>query len=602
MALGAAVYTPMLNNITNIKTFNNCLESAGKDIVFYKDGITSTVTVHKNKDKDGIFLRVNGKTDASYYSKPNGDMRTQWLLGFLPVSIHQNPERVCVIGFGSGITAGAVNQSSKVKTIDTVEIEPAVMDAEKFFTEGNFNVTRSPKFKLHIADGRNFILASKDKYDVIISEPSNPWIAGIGNLFSKNLYQIAYDKLNEDGIYCQWLQLYSTNPETLQMIINTFYSVFPYGSIWMSDCTDIMLIGSKKEIPIDNKLLESSFNQNEKIKRYMTDIGFTQPYQLAAHHVLDSNGIRAYIQGGKLNTDDLPLLEFEAPMHLYLLNNTKELVSILFRFHDNSLNNFINIDSTTMNKVDFYEDLSRSAVSLGINTQAIEFLNKAIEKDPRNYKSILALAKLQKDNGDLLKSSFTLQDAINIEPTKTEAYLRLIELYNETGRLDKCKEIIEKAIKNAPQESVLIENKLVLDIYLKNYQEALLINTKLLKHEPENTRYLNYMGKIYFEMGKYKEASQWYEKTLKKDSFNFKALTGMGDICKNKEQWIEAVKFYEKAKEVKPDDENISLKLAYAYEKAEMAKNAESIYRELIFKDYYNPKARSGLLHKSLSE
>src|SRR5262249_7539675 len=136
-------------------------------VLYYHDGLTSTVSVHREGNQ--LFLRVNGKTDAG----TGGDMQTQVMLGHLPLLVHPHPRRVLVIGLGGGITGGAVARHP-VERLDIVEIEPAVVVASRFFTSENGAVLDDPRVRVIVTDARAHLLTEAERYDVIISEPSNP--------------------------------------------------------------------------------------------------------------------------------------------------------------------------------------------------------------------------------------------------------------------------------------------------------------------------------------------------------------------------------------------------------------------------------------------
>ena len=192
----------------------------GHQVLFYRDGISGTVAV--TREGDHVFLRVNGKMDAGTAV----DMPTQLMSGHMPMLLHQDPRSVLVIGMGSGITAGAVARHP-VQRLDIVEIEPAVVEASRFFAHIHGDVLKDPRTRVVFADGRNYLLTTPQRYDVIISEPSNPWIGGLASLFSVEFFTIARQRLRPGGMMLQWIQGYNIVPEDLRMVINTFRSVFP---------------------------------------------------------------------------------------------------------------------------------------------------------------------------------------------------------------------------------------------------------------------------------------------------------------------------------------------------------------------------------------
>lgn len=306
MSSGSAVYAE------NYARFGMDFDAAKKETLFYRDGISSTVSVHQEEDR--IYLKVNGKVDAS----TGADMPTQILIGYIPIFYHENPEDVFVIGLGSGITARAVLDFPQIKSVACAELEPAVIEASAFFSKINDDIIHNPKFKIRIDDGRNALLASREKYDLILSEPSNPWIAGVSNLFTDEFYRISKNRLKPGGIFCQWFHLYGMHPASVKMVLRTFFSVFPFGAVWQADGVDLMLLGSNKELSFDYGRLKRSFLKNRRFQESMKILGMKAPAAFFAYYITESAALKPLFETALLNTDDLPLLEYSAPRSLYL--------------------------------------------------------------------------------------------------------------------------------------------------------------------------------------------------------------------------------------------------------------------------------------------
>src|SRR5437762_75836 len=177
-------------------------------------------------------------------------MITQLAVGWLPVFYHSNPQSALVIGYGSGVTVGAVAGIKAVAEIDCIEIEPAVFAAAPWFSEINRRSYESPKLHMIFNDARNYMNVTRKKYDVIISEPSNPWIAGVASLFTAEFYDRAAQVLKRDGIFAQWIQLYELDPEDLRMILYEIQRKFPEVSVWVTD-SDLIVIGSRQPQKLD---------------------------------------------------------------------------------------------------------------------------------------------------------------------------------------------------------------------------------------------------------------------------------------------------------------------------------------------------------------
>ena len=202
------------------------------------------MSVHRSKSSENIYLKVNGKVEASTV----GDMPTQVLLGQIPMLLSGSREDVLVIGLGSGITVGSVS-THPARRITVAELEPAVVEASRLFAHVNFHVLKDPRVQVITYDARNYLLVTPAKYDVIISEPSNPWMAGVSNLFTREFFLLGSRRLKPAGIFCQWLQLYKISPENLKSILATFHQVYPNLLVFEVENYDLIILGSFRAHP-----------------------------------------------------------------------------------------------------------------------------------------------------------------------------------------------------------------------------------------------------------------------------------------------------------------------------------------------------------------
>jgi len=412
--------------------FNNF--STG-NILFHKDGISSTVAVYNT---DGtLFLRVNGKTDASTGS----DYGTQLISGYLPVFYHDHPEDVFIIGLGSGITAKAVLDFPEIKSVTCGEIEPAVVEANCYFEAYTDKILSNPRFNIKVDDGRNLLLSSKKKYDIIISEPSNPWIAGVGNLFTKEFYEISRSKLAKDGIFCQWFQFYSMDCKDIEMILRTFYSVYPEGVVWIGSYGDFILLGSEKELLFDYERFCNYYYNNDNIYNSLNSVGIDTPDVLFIYYVMKQGELP--LKKGILNTDDLPLLEFSAPKSLYLDTVDKINMKYFYQYKKSIIpplkDKKIVRDLTynfSIKLFDFYYST--------IPEFADVLLNKLLEKGPENYALNMVKVKRQIKINKILMAEEELLKLISKYPSNYQSYFELLELYKSQGMTLKANNILTK--------------------------------------------------------------------------------------------------------------------------------------------------------------
>lgn len=292
------------------------------ELLFYKEGHSSTITVAREKQfqpkplgnqlVESILLINNGKIDASSYA----DMPTQILLGHLGVLLHPDPKDVLVIGLASGTTAGSALQHP-IESLTVVEIEEAMVEASRYFDHVSHAPLQDPRTTLVVNDGRNFLLVTHDRYDVIISEPSNPWMSGPSNLFTKEFFQLAHAKLNDNGIFVQWVQMYAMSPGNLKALIKTVQAVFPAVHVFSGLGTlNLLLVASNKPIPLNVRHLYERL-ERPAVRADLARMNINSVTDLLAHFRLGPQEVAALVQDAPLNTDDNALIEFAAPKDLF---------------------------------------------------------------------------------------------------------------------------------------------------------------------------------------------------------------------------------------------------------------------------------------------
>jgi spermidine synthase len=289
-------------------------------MLYYKEGISSTVCVleYDVSRKDGLpvkALRVNGKTDAT----TSGDMASQLYLALAPLFAHPDPKDVLIIGLGSGITAGVATHFDTIKNIEIVEIEPAVIEANKFFRVESHAVLEDPRVSTHVGDGRNHISFSAKKYDVIISEPSNPWMSGVSNLFTLENFRQARDKLRKNGIFCQWFHAYQMSNDDFFMIMETFARSFAHVNLFRVNKGDYFLLGSNEPITFDSTRIRNIIRQNKDLQNDLKEFSHHGSNIVEGSFLLKDRDLRSLLSrlNPKVNTDDLLYLEYSAPKRLY---------------------------------------------------------------------------------------------------------------------------------------------------------------------------------------------------------------------------------------------------------------------------------------------
>ena len=310
MSSGPAIHALRYLKEARANSLGSVLRATG--VLFYRDGLSATVSV--NRSGEHLVLRVNGKPDAS--TDPL-DMQAQLMLGHLPLVVHRDPASVLIVGLGSGITAGAVARHP-IRHMEVVEIEPAVVTASSFFTRENRDVLKDPRLRLVMADARNYLFTTPELYDVIISEPSNPWIGNVASLYTLESFRLARSRLRPGGVMAQWVQSYSLLPEDFKMIVSTFRTVFPAMTIWNVSQVDYVLIGTTEPVPVDLGRLKAIYQSSEGLRRDFAQSGIIDWPGLLGYYMLGGTDVSRFVGDAPLNTDDRLRLEFSAPRALYL--------------------------------------------------------------------------------------------------------------------------------------------------------------------------------------------------------------------------------------------------------------------------------------------
>lgn len=328
------------------------------DLVYYHDGLSTTVTVERWGRH--YALKNNGKVDAS-----NGDdMPTQITVSAYPMLMHQQgPEGldVAVIGFGSGVTVGTT-LSFPVHSVDVIELERSIPEAARFFEDVNlleyqldhFPFVQMDRLTIINDDGRNYLASTDRSYDIIISEPSNPWITGVSDLFTVDHFRIAKRRLRPGGVYCQWVQLYEMSPENIKTIFRTFSEVYQNVVVFAADdrSSDTVVIGSDAPLTFDLERFQHVWALEQvpgrmSVPEQMERAYLHTPYDVFARVLLASRDeVRTYAQveehrhgdtwetdyastnmrtcegadcrrrAVSINTDDNAIIEFAAPRDL----------------------------------------------------------------------------------------------------------------------------------------------------------------------------------------------------------------------------------------------------------------------------------------------
>lgn len=281
------------------------------ELLAYRETADATFAVYRHQRTDFRFLRINGFEAAS------DERVSQYMpmMAHLPLLLHPAPKRVLVIAFGSGSTAGAAAQHP-IEQLDLVDISRTVYELAPYFAAANHNVLADPRARPWVEDGRNFVGATRERYDVITSEPMPPKFATMVNFYTRDYYLAARARLTAHGVICQWVPFHLLTPEDARMIVRTFLEVFPHASLWMIRNTGL-LIGTVEPVALDPRELAARMEE-PRVRADLARLGFRTVDNLLASFALDAAALRAFSAGAPVMTDNNPYLEFSADQPVFL--------------------------------------------------------------------------------------------------------------------------------------------------------------------------------------------------------------------------------------------------------------------------------------------
>ncbi len=469
-------------------------------ILFFKEGMHTTVTTELSVSGN-IFLRVNGKTDASLAL----DMRTQLLSGYLPMLFHPDPKSALVIGQGSGITLGAVTQFPADK-IRLVEISPAVIEGSRYFDPFNHHALDDKRVTLKLEDGRNHIALSEDRYDVIVSEPSNPWISGVGALFTVDFFKMLKKRLNPGGIACIWVHT-NMSPDSFKSIIRSFSGEFPHVTMWESIAgDDYLLIGSETEYGLSFEKAQH-YLSHKTVGHDLNRIGINNVPDLLSLMIMSREKLLQFSASAPMHTDDNSLLEFNAPEYVY-----KDERAVLVR----QLTPFIALEpefvrfSQTDTKV--REKVEKKLAQLQRSESQIEDIKKKAELE-----RLLDQAMEEFNVGNISGALKSYKRILQIDPEHVMTYYNMGNIFRELKLTDKAESAYLKTLEINPFYVFGSISLARLHVFSGQPDKAIQVLRDALKWYAGDQEISLYLGLAYSFKKDSEKAIQEFEKSLQWD-------------------------------------------------------------------------------------
>jgi len=565
LAFSAALYGNDFDGRLSVKEV-----AATNDVLFHAEGLNESVAVVRSDDH--VALRINGKVDAS-----TGDIRTQLLFGHLGATFHPAPRRVLIVGFGSGMTVSAVARYPDVERIDCVEIEPAVLRAAPYLDSLNRGVLSDPRVHVIFDDARNFLLTSSDKYDLIISEPSNPWMAGVATLFTDEFYDAARRRLAPGGIFIQWVQAYSLAPADLRMVAATLAPHFPELTLWRADESDLFLLARTNPVPLRFDRLRSLWH-NAALRQDFASLEVQSPEGLAAYFLLDDAAVRTLAQGAPHNTDDRTLLEYHAPKTLLRPDLFAENQIMINQLRTGPL-------PGPLDKSEFTRAMEagvRTALDLNDPTNAQRFLSALQTQQPESASAAVAQARLDLLRGALTDAKASLETALTLDSDSPEAMHWLVIARSRDGQATEARSLVDEILKRHPDNLDALTDQMELAAERKDFRLALVAQMARMKvlGDPPPFEYCR-LGSIWIKMANLVEAELTFLRGTLKDPYSYACSLGLGELYRASGRLALARQYLEKIIREYPNaDPNNYKSLADVYSSLGDVASAKGILRK----------------------
>jgi spermidine synthase len=443
MSSAPAVYARIYLGAGEGRRFSQLV--AEETVLFYRDGRSGTVAV--TRQGPYTLLRINGKIDAGTVR----DMPTQLMAAHLPLLVHPSPRTVFILGLGSGVTAAAATRHP-VERVDVLEIEPAVIEAARFFADEQDGALDDLRVRVVIGDGRSFLLSEGSRYDVIISEPSNPWVQGMAGLFSAEFFALAKERLRPGGMMLQWVQSYNLAPDDLKMVVATFRGAFPATSVWEPTPGDFLLLGSAEPAPLDLGRLRARWEALPRVRADFERLGIRGWAGMLGFFALREDDAARLGAGAGLNTDDRLPLEFSAPRSLYVDTSLPNRV-LLGWFRRASLPELTPESAREIERAESRYWMGVGCLRRGAPADALAQFERALALDPAHAASALGASTAALQLGRPADALAFARRALAREPAQPAALFLAGAASWWLGQRDDAGRFFERAVALEPQNA-----------------------------------------------------------------------------------------------------------------------------------------------------
>jgi spermidine synthase len=330
LAVGIAVELDANKMTAGVFRHGELAASRDAEILFARDG--KTATVHLVKYPEAVSLRTNGKSDGSINLEPGGtrgtDEITMVLTGALPLALRPQIRTAAVIGIGTGLTTHTLLQSLDIERVDTVEIEAAMAQAARGFMPRNSGAFADPRGTILIDDAKTFFSTRGRRYELIVSEPSNPWVSGVSSLFTREFYRRIRAHLVPEGLLVQWIQLYEIDPSLVASVLRALGEEFPHYAVFAASDHDLLIVAAERPLPLPPR---AEVFEHPGVAKELWTVHVYSGGDFDARYL----GNRATLEplfasyGMPPNSDYAPVLDLNAARQRFMEKSATELVALL---------------------------------------------------------------------------------------------------------------------------------------------------------------------------------------------------------------------------------------------------------------------------------
>ena len=570
------------NNI-NLKLMTS-MRPAGGSALMIEDDVNATVIVYEvNGFRE---IDINGVQTAG----TDPAMRTtQILQGHIPMMMHPNPEKVLMVGFGTGETARICTMYG-VSSVDVAEISSEVLGAAKFFDNINENITKDPKFKGIVTDGANYMRFSDKRYDVIMSDSIHPAYFGNATLYSQDYFLAAKERLAPDGVMTSWIPLFDLTDQAFRMMVNSFVSVFPNSALIYGHTTfnrHALLVAKNNNKPLFSVEKMADSFKDPRISKSLKTVDIDEPLDLVNFMIMGYKGLPLYLKGAKINTDNLPLLEFEAPrsgfgpeawrnnlrgilakrenpLKYIDLSGYKEKDSFLARFNNRFIaaGQVLNAIATTEMRPDAMKEKLLAAKELSPGVAGVDVILNTLKSYSDSLANVtratsgkripLALAQMQVGNYE--QALALLKAELMENPNSIEALGNLGMVYLKKNDLDKAVETFRRVLA-INKGDVDAQRQLGIALFHKgDYAQSAVWFETLANSTDADADIFTQLGMAKHMMSKFEEAEEAFLKAISKDPNFVRAYVGYGTLLMHRRRFFEARNNFDKAISLDPNN------------------------------------------------